>query len=118
MYYHEIETVLRLHEFGIHDRLLKCQITKIVITRIQWDFPCKTKVAKGDPYINYDCNEIFGATICHQKATLQAIPQYLSEFRVFCATLIDIYINFGQSTPVISNSLYEIAACIEVNIFP
>ena len=53
MYYHEIETVLRLHEFGIHDRLLKCQITKIVITRIQytfqWDFPCKTKVAMGDP---------------------------------------------------------------------
>ena len=31
---HEIKTVLRLHEFGIHDRLLKCQITKIVITRI------------------------------------------------------------------------------------
>ena len=49
----------------------------------QWDFPCKTKVAKGDPYINSDCDEIFWATICHQKATLQVIPEYLSEFRVF-----------------------------------
>ena len=87
MYYHEIETILRLHEFGIHDRLLRCQITKIVITRIQytfqWDFPCKTKVAKGDPYINSYCDEIFWATICRQKATLQAIPESSSEFRVF-----------------------------------
>ena len=89
MYYHEIKTIVRLHEFGIHDRLLKSQITKIVITRIQytfqWDFLCKTKVAKDDPYINSDCDEIFGATICHQKTTLQA--EYSSEFRVFCATL-------------------------------
>ena len=81
MYYHEIETGLKLHEFGIQDHLLKCQITKIVITRIQytfqWDFPCKTKVAKGDvPYINSDFDEIFWATICHQKATLQVIPVY------------------------------------------
>ena len=38
MYYHEIETVLRLHEFGIHDSLLKYQITKIVIIRIQRHF--------------------------------------------------------------------------------
>ena len=63
MYYHEIKTVLRLNEFGIHDRLLICQITKIVITHIQyafqWDFPYKTKVAKGDPYINSDCDEVF-----------------------------------------------------------
>ena len=83
--------MLRLHEFGIHDRLLKCQITKIVITRIQYtfqlDFLWKTKVAEGDPYINSDCDEIFWVTICHQKATLQAIPEYLLEFRVFCATL-------------------------------
>ena len=54
-------------------------MTKIVITRIQytfqWDFPSKTKVAKGDPYINSDCDEIFGP-ICHQKAFLQAIPDY------------------------------------------
>ena len=46
-------------------------------------FPYKTKVAKGDPYINSDCDGIFWVTICHQKATLQAIPEYLSEFRVF-----------------------------------
>ena len=75
MSYHEIKPILRLHEFGIHDRLLQYQIIKIVITRIQhtfqWDFPYKTKVAKGDPYINFDCNEICGATICHQKATFR-----------------------------------------------
>ena len=90
MYYHEIKTILTLHEFDIIDRLLKCQMTKIVITRIQytfqWYFPCETKVAKCDPYINSDCDQIFWITICHQKATLQAIPEYLSEFRVFCAT--------------------------------
>ena len=53
MCYHEIETGLRLHEFGIQDGLLKRQITKIVITRIlytfQWDFPRKTKFAMADP---------------------------------------------------------------------
>ena len=96
MYYHEIKTIVRLHEFGIHDRLLKCQITKIVITRIQYtfqgNFSCKTKFAKGDPYMNSDCDENFRSTICHQKATLQVIPEYLSEFRVFCATLIDVCI--------------------------
>ena len=61
-------------------------MTKIVITRIQFtfqlDFPWKTKVAKGDPYINSDCDEIFRATICHQKAILHAIPEYFSEFYV------------------------------------
>ena len=36
MYYHGIEIWLRPHEFGIQDRLLKRQITKIVITRIQY----------------------------------------------------------------------------------
>ena len=96
MYYHEIKTILRLHEFDIHERLLKCKMTKVVITRIQytfqWDFPSKTKVAKGDPYINSDCDENFWAIICHQKATLQAIPEYLSEFRVFCATLISMHL--------------------------
>ena len=35
MYYHEIETLLRLNEFDYHDRPLKCQITKIAITSIQ-----------------------------------------------------------------------------------
>ena len=83
MYYHEIETTLKLHEFVIQDRLLKCQITKVVITRIlftfQWNFPCKTKFAKGDP----DCDEILWATICHQKATLQEISEYLSDFVFF-----------------------------------
>ena len=95
MYYHDVETGLKLHEFDFQDRLLKCKITKIVITRIQytfqWDFPCKTKVAKGDPYFNFDCDEIFWATICHQKATLQVIPEYLSEFSVFCDTLMYIH---------------------------
>ena len=46
------KNILRLHEFGIHDRPLKCQITKIVIARIwytfQRDFSCKNKVAKSD----------------------------------------------------------------------
>ena len=79
MYYHEIETGLRLHKFGIQDRLLKCQITKIVITQytFQWDFPCKTKVAKGDPYINSDC--------LSSKGKFSGDPEYLSEFRVFAA---------------------------------
>ena len=36
MYYHEIETGLRQHEFGIQDRLLKRQIIKYVIPRIQY----------------------------------------------------------------------------------
>ena len=38
MYYHEIKTTLRLHEFCIHYRVLKCQITKIGVTRIQYTF--------------------------------------------------------------------------------
>ena len=38
MYYREIKTILRLHEFDIHYRPLKCQMTKIVITRIQYTF--------------------------------------------------------------------------------
>ena len=74
MYYHEKETILRLHEFDIHDRLFKCQMTKIVVTRIQytfqWDFPSKTKVAKGDPYINSDCDEIFWATIFRRSQSI------------------------------------------------
>ena len=44
------------------------------------------KVAKGDPLINYDYDYIFGATNCHQKATLVVVPEYLSEFCVFCTT--------------------------------
>ena len=81
MCYHEIETGLRLHEFGIQDGQLKRQITKIVITRIlytfQWNFTRKTKIEMGDPYINSDCDEIFVATICHQKVTLQVFPEYI-----------------------------------------
>ena len=68
MYYHGIETEL------------KRQMTKIVITRIQhafeWDFPCKTKVKMGDHYSNSDCDEIFGAIICRQKATHQVFSDY------------------------------------------
>ena len=37
-YYHEMETVLRLHDFRIQDRLLRNRITKIVITSIQCIF--------------------------------------------------------------------------------
>ena len=67
------------------------QITQIVITRIQytfqWNFPRRTKIVMGYPYINFDCDDIFVATICHQKALLRVFPEYLLEFRVFCATL-------------------------------
>ena len=51
----------------------------------------------GDPYINFDSEEIFGATICQQKATLQAITEYSSEFCVFCATLIHMYVLYSQN---------------------
>ena len=89
MYYHKIETVLRLHEFGIQDRPLRRQITKIVNTSIQytfqWDFPLKTKVAMGGPYINSDCDVYFLGNHSSSKATIQVISKYLSEFRVFCA---------------------------------
>ena len=45
----------------------------------------------GDPYINSNCDEIFRAIIGRQKATLQVFPEYLLEFRIFCATLVVIY---------------------------
>ena len=47
-----------------------------------------SRVAKGDPYINSDCDEIFRAIICRQKATLQVFPEYLLEFLIFCVTLL------------------------------
>ena len=81
MYYHEIETGLKRHEFGIQDRLLRRRITKIVITRIQyifqWDFPREPKVAMGDPYINSDC-DFFGQPFVI-KSTCSDFWENLSE---------------------------------------
>ena len=80
LYYHEIKTILRLHEFCIHDRLLKCQITKIVITRIQYTFQwdAKLKLHRVTPILTPIVMK-FWAIICQQKATFQVIPEYLSE---------------------------------------
>ena len=82
MYYHEIETGLRLYEFSIQDRLLKRQITKTVITRIQygtyqWDFPRKIKIAMGDPYINSDCDEIFFGSHLSSRGNTSGVPIYI-----------------------------------------
>ena len=58
---------------------------------ISMNFQCKTRVAMGDPYINSNCDEIFRAIICSQKATFQVLPEYLLKFRIFCATLMYTY---------------------------
>ena len=96
MCYHEIETVLRLHEFDIHCRLLKRQITKIAITRIQYTFngisrvKLKLRWATHIPYINSCCDEIFGQPSVIKMQRFRCSSSYYKNFVCFCATLICI----------------------------
>ena len=63
-----------------------CAYGRIQYT-FQWTSHAKLKLQRATATSTPIVIKVFGATICHQKATLQAIPEYLSEFRVFCATL-------------------------------
>ena len=106
MCYYAIETV--------QDRLLRRQISKIVVTLIQyiihWDFRRKTKVAMGDPYINYYYDMTFGVTIRHQKANDQ-VPRVFIRIRVLYATkkIYPIFQrHFGQILSQVHYSLQQL----------
>ena len=100
MYHHDIETGLRLHEFGVQDRQLKRKILKIVIT-LQWT--CQYKRLRSSTSIATPNVMKFLSNYLSSKGNSSCVPRVFIRISSFCAILQTYHIAVGRPITNITN---------------